>query len=199
MADDIWTLARSVRVRSARDAAHFELLRAADAVRRPAVRRVAGTIVVSIALVATVVVTGAGADERRAAAPAPQGIQASGSAAAQTFEGSRRADRLDGGAGNDVLLGKAGDDSLRGGTGADVLEGGSGDDHLDAGPGRDVLLGGAGDDTLRAGDVDGLPDRLHCGSGNDTAWIVSVNGRTTDRTFDCEHVNIVTVRTLRRR
>ena len=48
--------------------------------------------------------------------------------------------RLDGGAGDDVLIGGDGDDSLLGGPGDDVLIGGPGNDTVDGGGGDDVVL-----------------------------------------------------------
>jgi Ca2+-binding RTX toxin-like protein len=65
------------------------------------------------------------------------------------------ADRLDGGAGDDVISGAGGDDILLGGLGHDLLMGDWG---------HDRLLGGAGDDTLRGGLG---ADRLTGGEGAD--------------------------------
>ncbi|MEQ8667930.1 MAG: choice-of-anchor U domain-containing protein [Pirellulales bacterium] len=76
--------------------------------------------------------------------------------------------RLEGGAGNDLLLGGDGNDELVGGTGNDrlvgnggndLLEGGEGDDQLFAGLGNDTLDGGIGNDLLNAIDVDSTADR----------------------------------------
>jgi len=63
---------------------------------------------------------------------------------------------LDGGDGNDVLWASSGDDVLLGGLGNDDLYGGAGNDHLDGGPGADTMVGGVGDDLYivdDAGDV----------------------------------------------
>ena len=57
-------------------------------------------------------------------------------------------DRLDGGAGDDLLFGMGGDDILRGGDGNDLLFGGSGNDYLDGGAGEDTIFGGAGNDII---------------------------------------------------
>jgi Ca2+-binding RTX toxin-like protein len=65
------------------------------------------------------------------------------------------ADRICGGAGDDLLIGAGGDDTLAGGAGADLLLGDWG---------SDLLVGGAGNDTLRGG-LDA--DRLKGGEGAD--------------------------------
>ena len=59
--------------------------------------------------------------------------------------------RLDGGAGNDLIYGFGGDDTLLGGTGNDTFYGGDGDDELIGGTGDDTLNGGGGADTLDGG------------------------------------------------
>ncbi|MEM9371828.1 MAG: fasciclin domain-containing protein, partial [Pseudomonadota bacterium] len=69
--------------------------------------------------------------------------------------GTKMADVLQGGAGNDKAFGRAG---------SDVIEGGSGNDFLSGGLGSDLINGGAGDDRLRGGFGD---DRLTAGAGND--------------------------------
>lgn len=64
--------------------------------------------------------------------------------------------RLQGTAGDDVLIGSEGDDVLAGAGGADTLVGLGGDDVLDGGEGADLMLGGDGDDAYvvdDAGDV----------------------------------------------
>src|SRR5215204_4449862 len=89
-----------------------------------------------------------------------------------------RAERLEGGAGDDELMGAGGANVLTGGAGADtlrsffgddVLRGGEGDDQLDAGEGNDRLDGDAGadrvvggpdDDTIAA--RDGATDVIDC-------------------------------------
>ena len=73
--------------------------------------------------------------------------------------------RLQGTAGDDVLIGADGDDVLIGAEGADTLVGLAGDDVLDGGGGADVLLGGAGDDVLDGGED---ADLMLGGSGDDT-------------------------------
>ena len=67
-------------------------------------------------------------------------------------------DRLDGGAGDDVLSDTGGRNTYLGGPGADVLEGGAGPDRM---------LGGAGPDRVLA--RGGGRDRVDCGGGRDRA------------------------------
>ena len=99
--------------------------------------------------------------------------------------GTRRADVLRGGpgddticglGGNDVVYGRGGADSLRGGAGndrlfagggRDMLDGQAGNDVLVGGRGIDVLLGRAGNDTLRARDR--MADHVDGGPGDDLA------------------------------
>ena len=76
-----------------------------------------------------------------------------GSAFDDILAGDLRDNRLDGGAGNDILYGGPGGgaDLLRGGPGDDRLYGGVGADALEGGPGADRLHGGTGDDVLYGG------------------------------------------------
>ncbi|MEX0819283.1 MAG: hypothetical protein WD070_06810, partial [Pirellulaceae bacterium] len=83
---------------------------------------------------------------------------------AARLEGGAGNDLLVGGSGNDVLLGGDGDDILIGGAGDDVLYGGAGNDNLQGGPGNDRLYGEEGDDSLDGGEGD---DILYGGDGND--------------------------------
>ena len=62
--------------------------------------------------------------------------------------GSRYAETLLGGGGEDELLGGIGGDLLKGGVGNDVLIGGRDDDLLLGGAGHDVLTGSQGADTF---------------------------------------------------
>lgn len=68
-----------------------------------------------------------------------------------TLTGSKGADLLVGGAGNDTLSGLAGNDVLTGNDGSDRLLGGAGNDVLNGNDGSDWLIGGAGNDTLTGG------------------------------------------------
>src|SRR5204863_10020459 len=67
------------------------------------------------------------------------------------FVGSAGNDRMQGGAGNDMLFGNAGNDRLFAGGGDNILIGGAGNDKLYGGAGRDLLIGGDGRDQLFAG------------------------------------------------
>ena len=75
--------------------------------------------------------------------------------------GAAQADRIDGNAGDNLLLGLAGADTLLGGDGADTMDGGSGADSLIGGLGNDFYVvdsvgdvvteaASAGDDTVRS-------------------------------------------------
>jgi Ca2+-binding RTX toxin-like protein len=104
------------------------------------------------------------------------------------LRGTKRADMLEGGVGNDVIYGLngddvlrsySGDDRIRGGNGMDVLDGGLGNDILRGGNGSDRIDGGQGDDRLWGGNaadwLRGGPglDELHGGTGADTFVIDS--------------------------
>jgi Ca2+-binding RTX toxin-like protein len=65
------------------------------------------------------------------------------------------------------FLSGSGNDHITGSAAAEVIDGGSGADVIDGGGGSDELLGGPGEDTILA--VDGVPDRISCGPGNDVA------------------------------
>ncbi|MCB9993620.1 MAG: right-handed parallel beta-helix repeat-containing protein [Hyphomicrobiaceae bacterium] len=67
------------------------------------------------------------------------------------LNGNNQANRLDGGAGDDILKGRNGSDTLIGGSGDDNLKGGKGSDILIAGKGTDTLTGGQNDDTFTFG------------------------------------------------
>ena len=122
--------------------------------------------------------------------------------------GDLRDNRLEGGAGNDLLRGDSGggpgggDDLLRGGPGEDRLYGGAGDDALEGGPGADQFWGGAGydfvsyrtssagveihlyDGTARGGDAEG--DRF---AGTEEVEYVDAGGETHREVIpDIEHV-----------
>ncbi|MEM8752964.1 MAG: CAP domain-containing protein [Pseudomonadota bacterium] len=88
--------------------------------------------------------------------------------------GDGRANRILGGAEDDVIEGKGSRDSLIGGSGDDSIYGGDGEDRLVGGLGHDDLNGGAGVDRLSGqnGDDDllggGGGDMLYGGHGDDT-------------------------------
>ena len=93
-----------------------------------------------------------------------------GSAFNDIVNGSAVANRLLGGAGNDVIQGLDGNDYLQGDDGRDALFGGNGNDTLLGGAGDDFLIGGAGDDALRGG------------TGRDTFLFAAASG--SDRLVD---------------
>ncbi len=90
-----------------------------------------------------------------------------------TVYGNDAANRIEGGAGNDVLHGSDGNDELVGQAGDDVLNGDAGGDTIWGSDGRDTVKGGSGNDTLygnTGGDKlfgDGGRDALYGSSGCD--------------------------------
>jgi Ca2+-binding RTX toxin-like protein len=76
---------------------------------------------------------------------------------ADTLSGESGRDTLTGDQGNDSLLGGAGNDSLSGGIDRDYLQGDYGNDSLYGGTGTDTLIGGRGTDALYGG-VDTVRD-----------------------------------------
>ncbi len=86
--------------------------------------------------------------------------------------------RVDGGAGNDVIIGGTANDVLWGGDDDDTISGGWGDDVLQGGEGNDDLRGEKGADILCAGDggdIDILDGRDEGGDEEDKLW-APVNG-----------------------
>jgi hypothetical protein len=77
---------------------------------------------------------------------------------------TNRADRIAGGAQDDLIAARGGDDRVSGGGGRDDLSGGPGADRLYGGRGDDFLAGGAGTDRLKGGSG---RDRLDGGDGSD--------------------------------
>jgi VCBS repeat-containing protein len=59
---------------------------------------------------------------------------------ADTINGTARADSIFGDNGNDILNGGAGDDYIDGGNGSDLISGGAGNDVVDGGNGQDTLV-----------------------------------------------------------
>jgi hypothetical protein len=80
------------------------------------------------------------------------------------------------------VYGSDGPDTLIGSAAANVLDGGAGDDTIAGAGGRDNLYGGPGDDRIDA--RDGLPDRIDCGDGFDSAIVDE-----RDHTTGCEVVD----------
>lgn len=105
----------------------------------------------------------------------------SGTSLRDVLIGSRFAERISGGAGNDIIRGRAGNDVINGNRGLDGLSGGAGDDRLVGGPGRDLVWGCAGNDTILT--RDGGRDVIYCGAGIDT-----VIADRFDTLRGCEHV-----------
>ncbi|HEU0100118.1 MAG TPA: Ig-like domain-containing protein [Allosphingosinicella sp.] len=64
------------------------------------------------------------------------------------FNGTNKADTLNGTAQNDSLFGENGNDLINGGAGDDHIDGGNGSDTLSGGAGNDVMDGGNGQDTV---------------------------------------------------
>ena len=109
-------------------------------------------------------------------------------------------DRIVLGPGSDSASGGDGNDSLVGEAGRDEIAAGAGNDLLTGDAGRDGLFGGAGNDRIAAGMVvvrtweyrtflhspgplEGLPDLVGCGTGQDM-----VRAGIGDRNTDCEVV-----------
>ncbi len=67
------------------------------------------------------------------------------------IDGTREADEIRAGDGEDDVFGRGGGDEIYGQTGDDVLDGGRGRDVLLGGSGDDILVGGLGKDILRGG------------------------------------------------
>ncbi|MGI9212618.1 MAG: calcium-binding protein, partial [Methylococcaceae bacterium] len=92
--------------------------------------------------------------------------------------GTAVADSMQGSPSNDVLTGLANDDILKGLSGHDVLDGGDGSDTIIGGDGNDTLLGGAGNDVLDAGygsnsiDAGAGDDRILIGTEDPSARTV---------------------------
>ena len=72
--------------------------------------------------------------------------------------------RIEGGAGNDVIIGRDYADYLRGGDSNDSIQGGGGADDINGNMGTDTINGGAGDDWVLGGKDN---DLLLGGAGND--------------------------------
>jgi Ca2+-binding RTX toxin-like protein len=97
----------------------------------------------------------------------PDGTAASGFNSHETIAGTKFADFLDAGDGDDTEYGEDGNDILIGNAGADHLYGGRGNDYLSAGAGSDFLDGDDGDDVIHGGDD---KDVLIGSDGNDSLY-----------------------------
>lgn len=123
------------------------------------------------------------------------------------ISGGSGRDQLRGDVGDDRILGNDGRDRIRGQLGNDRLAGGNNNDRLGGGPGRDrlfgndsndLLVGNGGRDRFRAGpgndrvrSVDGIRERVNCGTGFDRAVVDRV---PMDITAFCNRVRRVTFR-----
>ncbi|MES2823504.1 MAG: flagellinolysin [Pseudomonadota bacterium] len=101
--------------------------------------------------------------------------------------GAALGDTLEGGENNDMLFGNAGIDTLKGGDGYDFLYGGMDNDTLEGGADSDHLYGGDG--TAAADGIDILiggdgNDILEGGSGNDTYLFTGTYGRDVIKDTD---------------
>jgi Ca2+-binding RTX toxin-like protein len=88
--------------------------------------------------------TGRGKDTVVIDANVKPGIKVDGGAGDDVIVGGGGNDVLKGGKGNDVIFGRDGNDSIRGGRGNDFLHGGRGSDVIDGGQGMDSIDGGKG-------------------------------------------------------
>jgi Ca2+-binding RTX toxin-like protein len=137
-------------------------------------------------------------------------LASAGVAYAESYEGSRGAnryvgtpdpDRVELYAGNDTAFGRDGSDKLFGGPdndklygedGNDTLYGHAGGDILVGGPGEDHLFGASGNDTIYTGTVeqsDKDSDEISCGDGPEDTVYLSGNehsGHNIDSS--CENV-----------
>jgi Ca2+-binding RTX toxin-like protein len=82
--------------------------------------------------------------------------------------------RVQGGAGNDLIVGGSAADILFGNAGNDIIIGRGGGDFIHGGPGINRLAGGDGDDTFNAF---GRDDRVDGGAGSDTLLALAQSSR----------------------
>ncbi|MBL0422803.1 VCBS domain-containing protein [Ramlibacter sp. AW1] len=120
------------------------------------------------------------------------------------LRGGESVDWLGGGAGDDTLVAGRGATSAWGGAGSDLLSAGAGrsvslhgedgDDFLFGGSGRGLLDGGAGSDLISTRDSSGSAvyaldggagdNVLRLGSGSDTLWVGTLDGKQVVHDFD---------------
>ena len=82
-----------------------------------------------------------------------------------TINGTEKADRITGTAGNDIICAGGGNDLVNGLGGDDVIYGGNGNDRINAGAGADDVYGDAGSDSIDGGVG---KDDISGGLGSDT-------------------------------
>ncbi|MBU1211436.1 MAG: cadherin-like domain-containing protein [Alphaproteobacteria bacterium] len=99
-----------------------------------------------------------------------------GTAGDDIIVGTAGADEIEGGAGRDRLNGGDGDDIVSGGDDNDYVYGDRGNDTLYGGAGNDALVGDSGDDLIHGQDGNdgvfggGNNDTIYGGAGNDTLY-----------------------------
>ncbi|SDB73622.1 Hemolysin-type calcium-binding repeat-containing protein [Belnapia rosea] len=92
------------------------------------------------------------------------------------FEGSRYADTVNAGGGDDSILAGAGNNYVSGGDGNDTIIAGADNDTLLGGAGNDQIFGGDGNNSIQGGDGDDTlaggsgSDYISGGSGSDSIW-----------------------------
>ncbi|HEX8225239.1 MAG TPA: Ig-like domain-containing protein [Allosphingosinicella sp.] len=86
------------------------------------------------------------------------------------FNGTHKADTINGTAQDDSIFGDNGNDSINGGAGNDYLDGGNGSDLISGGAGNDVIDGGNGQDTV-----------VYAGKRSDYRVFEGVNGAVVVR------------------
>jgi hypothetical protein len=95
--------------------------------------------------------------------------------------GTRDRDHLIGSRAADLIQAGRGRDRINGLEAGDCLHGGRGRDRIEAGHGHDVISAGQGADAI--GSRDGDRDVIHCGAGNDKAFVDAA-----DVVIGCERV-----------
>ena len=112
-----------------------------------------------------------------------------GSAFDDVLCGNGLANRIRGGAGNDILRGEAGNDTLDGGDGDDVLLGGLGADTLQGRLGRDLLIGNAGADYLYGNQDDDILIGGHTTHDADDSALLDIMAEWTSANSNADRVN----------
>lgn len=90
-------------------------------------------------------------DEAPVELPIDDNLVLVGTRGADELLGGSGDDQINGGRGRDVLIGNGGDDELGGGRGADTINGGDGDDVIKGNRGHDTIDGGEGDNQISGG------------------------------------------------
>ena len=115
----------------------------------------------------------------------PDIVNLTGSAMSDILAGDSRANRIEGGGGDDKLYGGpgGGDDVLHGDAGDDMIFGGIGRDTLWGGPGDDMIVGGRDADTIYGGYGS---DMIYADSTDTTinGWLIQALDADTDEEID---------------